>query len=631
MIELSLNEIKKYYGANLVLENITFEAKTGEKIGIIGGNGTGKTTIFRIIAGIEEYDGGVLAIRKGASIGYLNQIPNYPKDYKVIDVLKTAFKKVLSIREDMVKLEEKMSKANEDELNKIMKKYGELQNKFEHMGGYEIEEKLSKICSGFKFTDKFVKRRFMTLSGGEKTTVVLAKILLQNPDILLLDEPSNHLDIESVEWLEDYLKEYRGTVLIISHDRYFLDRVVNRIVEIEDKKSSIYDGNYSYYVEEKERRLLAQYQEYQNQQKKIKAMEEAINRFKQWGNVGDNDKMFIKARNMQRRIERMEKVDKPILEKKKIQLNFSVDSRSGKDVVKVEGLKKSFGNKVVLDNLNLHVRYSEKVAVLGKNGSGKSTLIKILLNQYKWDKGEVKLGSNVKIGYLPQNIAFEDENTTVLETFMRSCNVIEGVARGILAKFLFYDEDVFKKVANLSGGEKSRLKLCQLMHQDINLLILDEPTNHLDIDSREMLEEALENFKGTLIFISHDRYFINKLATRIVEIQNKRLKEYLGNYDYYKEKKSEEYFKEDKKPKEVKKNKKKKIKKKKVAKKDNSKLIKKLEREIEDTEDLIKQKDKEMEEFASDYEKLNELYKEKDKLQQKLDSLLEEWVSLQGN
>jgi len=630
MIELSLNGIEKYYGATKVLNNITFEVNTEEKIGLIGGNGAGKTTIFKIISGIEEYDNGIMAIRKGATVGYLDQIPDYPDDYKVIDVLNTAFKKIFEIKMDMKKLEEKMNVAKEEELEKVIKKYGEVQSIFEHKGGYDIEEKVNRICVGLKLDEDFINQKFSTLSGGEKTTVVLGKILLQNPDILLLDEPSNHLDIESIEWLESFLSEYEGTVLIISHDRYFLDRVVKRIVEIESGETNEYLGNYSYYVDEKKRRLLEQYEAYKNQQKKIKDMENAIKRFRDWGTRADNKSMFVKARNMEKRIERIEKVDRPVLEKRKIQLDFTGSERSGKDVIRIEGLKKSFGEDIVLENLDLHVRFKERLGILGKNGSGKSTLIKIILKQYDFDGGEVEIGSRVKIGYLQQNVTFVNEDYTVIGTFVDAFPMTEGKARGLLAKFLFRDEDVFKKVKNLSGGEKTRLKLCLLMYRDLNTLILDEPTNHLDIESREMLEEALCDFNGTIIFISHDRYFVNKIANRIIEVENKKTVNYIGGYDFYKrEKEKQKSIIEEKVV--VKKEKKKEKRNKPNPQNEGKKKAKRiltLEEDIQKFEELIKEKDNEMESNASDHQKINELYNEKQELQNKLDVVLEEWMEL---
>lgn len=630
MIEIALKNIEKYYGANKVLEDISFEVLSGERVGILGRNGTGKTTIFKIIAKLENYDGGTLSIRKGATIGYLHQIPEYPEKYRAVDVLNEAFKNVLSIKEELRSLENDMVKLQGQELDRVMKNYGELQIQYENLGGYEIEEKVSKICTGLKINEEFKERLFCTLSGGEKTTIMLGKILLQNPSVLLLDEPTNHLDIASVEWLEEFLKEYDGTVLIISHDRYFLDAVVNKVVEIEDGKTNIYHGNYSYYTDEKEIRISQQLEAYKSQQKKIKSMEEAIKRFREWGNRGDNEAMFKKAANMQKRIDKMEKVERPIVENPNMKLDLSTSSRSGKEVIDVKALTKGFSGKDVFKDLDFRVKYSEKVAILGKNGCGKSTLIKILLNELDADKGEARLGAGVKIGYLQQEIDFSDMEHTVLESFREDYPVSEGQARGILARFLFYADDVFKKVKNLSGGEKVRLKLCMLMHKDINLLILDEPTNHLDIDSREMLEKALDKFEGTIVFISHDRYFINKITDRIVEFSNKKLVNYVGDYNYYREKKSQEKLVISK---NVNKSKvKKPIIKNTNNKVDNSKKldkeVKELEQEIERLETQIQSLDEELANNSNDYEKLAEIHKEKCDLQQRLDSLLEDWVKL---
>ncbi|MTI66745.1 MAG: ABC-F type ribosomal protection protein [Firmicutes bacterium] len=632
MIELALNKIEKSFGAEKVLKDISFDVNTSEKVGIVGKNGTGKTTIFKIISGIENYNKGSLSIKKGNTIGYLSQIPEYPKDYKVTNVLHEAFKEEFKISDEMRSLEEKMSNMDGDSLDKAMKKYGALQQKYDHLGGYEIDEKLSKICVGLKIDDKFKNRKFEYLSGGEKTTVELAKILLKNPNILLLDEPSNHLDLESIEWLEDFLSEYEGTVLVISHDRYFLDRVVSKILEVENGKINTFLGNYSYYLKEKERRVLEQLAEFKNQQKKIDDMEEAIKRFRVWGNMRDSEKMFKKAKQMERKLEKMDKLEKPNTEDRKIGLEFSSNKRSGNDVLKIKGLCKSFDENRILKDLDLFVKYQERLAILGKNGSGKSTLLKIILDKYKKDSGEIKIGSRVKIGYLEQSIYFKDEKKSVLETFMREFTIGEGEARNKLARFLFYGDDVFKKIYNLSGGEKSRLKLAMLMYKDINLLILDEPTNHLDIGSREMLEEALNEFNGTIVFISHDRYFINKIAKRIVELRNKKLVNYLGNYEYYKEKKKEEKqeiekIKQQKKEKnKVKNNKKNKTKPKKKG--INKWKLKELEEQINEHETLLEKKEQEMKEYARDFEKLNEIHKEKSKIQEKLDSLLDRWVEI---
>jgi len=639
MIQLALNEIEKFFGGNKIFSNITFEVQIGERVGLIGRNGCGKTTVFKIIAGIEPQDKGNISIKKNSTIGYLHQIPYYPEHFKVIDVLKIAFQIQYEINSKLKMLEINMSSLKGNELEYALRKYGELNELYDANGGYEIEEKMSKVCTGLKFNDNYLNREFINLSGGEKTIVLLGKILLENPDILLLDEPSNHLDVTSIEWLETYLKSYKGTVIVISHDRYFLDRVVTKIVEIEDGETSLYDGNYSYYVKEKQRRVFEQFEAYKDQQKKIKAMEKAIKQLRIWATQGDNEKFFKRAESMQKRLDKVEKVDKPLINQPKIQLDFVDTDRSGTDVISIKGLCKSFDQKEILKNLNLEIRYGECTALIGDNGSGKSTIIKTLLGQVNVDAGEVKLGSNTKIGYLPQNIIFNNEELTVLETFREDLYILEGPARGILAKFLFYGESVFKKVKNLSGGEKSRLKLCILIQNDINLLILDEPTNHLDIDSRENLEEALSEFNGTILFISHDRFFINKLAIRICEIEDKNIVNYNGDYEYYKEKKNEfmknkvEILNKEKKSKN--KPNEKKIKNIENTQKQvsNNKLKQsdKLENVIQELEAKLKDIDIEMNNKGSEYEILLELSTEKQRIQEELDRIIDKWMDIENS
>lgn len=654
MIEIGIKNLCKYYGANKVLENVTLEIKTGERIGLIGRNGSGKTTLFKIIAGLEEYNGGELTLRKGATIGFLEQIPLYPEEYRVIDVLNMAFEDVYKIKREMEKLESKMSNIQGEELDRIMNKYSCLQEKFEVNGGYDIEEKINRISTGLHFDAGFLEKKFSLLSGGEKTIVMLGKILLENPDILLLDEPTNHLDFEAIDWLENFLKEYNGAVMIISHDRYFLDKVVTRIIEIVDGKSELYLGNYSYYVDEKERRILERLEEYKRQTKKIKSMEEAIRRFRDWGARSDNPRFFKKAENMRKRIERMDKIAKPNLDNGEIGLFFNGSERSGEDVISVSKVSKSFKDRILIKEVDFHLKYLDRVALIGENGCGKSTFLKMILNRYilekgknsilgyiedfsnyKEDEGTINIGANVRIGYLDQNVVFENEDYTVLECFREIRPIPEGQIRAILAKFMFYDEDVFKKVSMLSGGERSRLRLCQLMHQDINLLILDEPTNHLDISSREALEQALMEFEGTILFISHDRYFINKIADEIVELKDKKLKNYKGNYDYYVEKAKEEKLKLGNEKtiykKKLEKNKKSKsnpvIDK---AKEEKKRLKRKqqIEEEISELEGRLKKLEIKLAEYSSDYNKLMEIYSQKEELQKEIDMLLEQWVKL---
>lgn len=536
MLELSLKTVSKYYSTTKVLDNVTFDVQTKDRIGLIGRNGTGKTTIFKMIVKNEAYDGGDIFIRKGATIGYLDQIPVFTDATKVNEVIKSAFEKHHKILKTMNELEHDMSVKTGDELEKIMKRYSSYQDQFIAIDGYEMDQSYSKIVEGFEFTEEFLDREFEILSGGEKTTVLLAKILLTKPEILLLDEPSNHLDTTSIHWLEEYLKNYDGAVIAISHDRYFLDNVVNKIVEVEDMRSEEYHGNYEYYLVEKEKRVEIWLENYRNQQKEIKAMEDAIARFKVWSRDGDNEAMVSKIKNMEKRLERVEQIPKPKINRRKTKIKFTSTDRSAKEALVLENVVKAFDDKEILTGLDLDIRFGENVALLGKNGSGKSTIFKIVMDIIEDYAGKKKLGSRVKVAYLDQNVTFDDESMTVLDTYRDIYECKEIDARHALASSLFYSEDVMKKVSSLSGGEKSRLKLCILMNSDVNFLLLDEPTNHLDIDSREMLEAALIDFTGTALFISHDRYFVNKLANRIEYLEDGKIISYNGSYDYFIEK-----------------------------------------------------------------------------------------------
>lgn len=526
MIELSLRNVEKYYGATKVLEDITFNVKTGQKFGIVGLNGCGKTTLFKVICGIERYENGRIDIRKNATVGYLEQMPETLEKHKVIDILYSAFEDVLDVRDKMLQLENKMQTLQGKSLENTISKYGELQQKFEHMGGYEIEKNIKYVCMGLKIDEAMRERTFNTLSGGEKTTILLGKILLQKSDILLLDEPSNHLDIESIEWLEGYLKEYEGAVLIVSHDRYFMDRVVKKIVEIENRKSTVYHGNYSYYIKDKKNRYTRKLSLYNIQQKKMESIKNSIDRLRRWEMKGGSGKFYIKAASMQKRLDKIVKIEKPALETKKINIDFTLREKEVNDVLEIKGLSKSFDNKMLFKNLDLKVEYGDKLAIVGRNGTGKSTLAKILVKECEADEGIIKFGEEAKIGYLAQNISFKNNDQTVLDAFREDLTISQQQARSALAKFLFTKEEVFKKIGILSGGERSRLRLCKLMQQDINLLILDEPTNHFDINSREMIEKSLMDFQGTLICISHDRYFINKISEKVVELTKDGVSQY---------------------------------------------------------------------------------------------------------
>jgi ATP-binding cassette subfamily F protein 3 len=658
MFELSLNGVKKYMDATLVLKNISFQVYAGEKVGIVGVNGSGKSTILKLIAGILPmnyypgypqtsslgYDEGFINLPREATCAYLEQIPEYEESLKVIDVLNLAFKEVLIIENQMRESEEEMKALEGIELDRALRKYSDLLQKYEVMGGYNIDEKLNKICKGLKFEDSFLNKSFNLLSGGEKTSVLLGKLLIHNPDILLLDEPTNHLDMDSIEWLEDYLKNYKGIVIIVSHDRYFLDNVVTKIVEIEDRESLSYKGNYSSYVEQKEENLRIQFEHFKEQQKKINAMEKTVKDLRDWAMRADNNKFFRRAASMQIKLDKLDRIEKPEFDKKNMNLNFKAAERSGNETVKAVGLYKNFEDKIIFKDANMLVRYGERTALIGPNGCGKTTFLRLLLGEELPDAGVVALGANVMSAYLPQKVSFNDEELTVLDCFREDIFILEGKAREYLSKFMFYGSNVFKKVRHLSGGEKIRLKLAKLLYEDVNLLILDEPTNHLDIDSIETFEVALENFKGTIFFISHDRYFINKMGDRVIAIEENAFKSYDGNYDYYKNIKDQQKLQE---PIEVSlKNEKAKVtkniidtkntmdtkKSNKNRKIDESKRKEqekaKVETKVESLEKEIREIDLVMTDSKLDHEELNKLYCRKAELDRELEGVMENWLNV---
>ncbi|MFP7443141.1 ABC-F family ATP-binding cassette domain-containing protein [Bacillus infantis] len=632
MLELKLNGIKKYMEAALIMRNVSLEAFEGEKIGIVGANGCGKSTILKLIAGIEKmhyypgypqtsspgYDEGLIHFPRGASKAYLEQSPVFPPGLTVKDVLNLAFEEIDEIEARMRELEEQMKVLTDKELEKALNQYSDLVLQLEAKGGYEREEKLGKVCTGLKFNDSFLNTDFDLLSGGEKTTVVLGKLLIHNPDILLLDEPTNHLDMEAIEWLESYLKSCRGIVLIVSHDRYFLDRTVTKIVEIEDMESSTYKGNYSSFISQKEENMRIQYEHFREQQKKINGMEKTVSDLREWAMRADNNKFFRRAASIQKKLDKMDIIEKPVFKRRNMRLDIKAAQRSGKEVIKADGLCKSFNDKVIFKNSVLLVQYGERVGLLGSNGSGKTTFLKMLLGEVLPDGGTVELGANVQAAYLPQKIVFNDEELTVLEAFREDISIVEGKAREYLAKFMFYKKSVFTKVKQLSGGERIRLKLAMLLYQDINLLILDEPTNHLDIPSIETLEAALEDFEGTIFFISHDRYFINRISERVVAVEDYSLKNYPGNYDSYKMIKEQKAVQVMPVPEEKKKNQHS------YPKQDTS--AEKAEARIQRLEQELKEIDAFMAEAGSDYDRLNLLYGRKEKLNKELEEAIGLWL-----
>ena len=525
MIDINLSKINKSYGFEEVLNNIDLTIQKGEKIALIGANGSGKSTILKIISKKENITNGELSIRKGAVIGYLSQIPE-EIDVNVSDYIYNSFKNLIDLKERLTILEKNLS----SDINSI-NKYLKIQEEFINKGGYEFETKISKVLAAFNITDEMLKRNFNTLSGGEKTICSLIRLLLIEPDILLLDEPTNHLDIKRIEWLENYLKNYKGTIIIVSHDRYFLDKVANKIILLTKRGLESYFGNYTYYITESENRLMLEFKKYKDQQKIITAMKNSIKKLQEYGRLcspSGGEISYKRAASIEKRLEKIEMLEKPSV-KKKINIELSSKTRTGKEVLKINNLNLSYPGKILLEDSNLNITYQEKICLIGENGSGKTTLIKEILKGNE----NIKLGTNIKLGYIPQEIIFDDDNLTILEESRKYFIGEETILRSALFKFLFAGDNIYKKIKSLSGGEKVRLKLFCLIQNKYNFLILDEPTNHIDIDTREILEEALIEFTGTILFISHDRYFINKVSNTIIELKNKTLTKYIGNYDDY--------------------------------------------------------------------------------------------------
>lgn len=530
MVIFKANNLKKSYGADVIFDNVSFDLKEGEVVGLLGRNGTGKSTLLKILKGLETPDSGNIQFFKKCSMGYLEQIPEYP-NMTVQDVLYLPFEKVMSIEKDMRAIEGLLATPlNENDMNKLLEKYGRLQEAFDKNNGYSISSKVEKIKNGLNITEDLSNSIFDKCSGGEKTRVLVAKMLLEEPEILLLDEPTNNLDIKTLEWLEDYIKQYKGSVLVVSHDRYFLDHVIGRVLELDTDGIEEYDGNYSKYIQDKEQRFLERYKAYENNQYITHRMEMQVRRLKSM----NSQILRGVANKIENRLNKMEKIDKPIFEKKSMRMNEFSGSRSGATLLEAVGIAKSFEQKELFSDIDLTIEKGDRIGIIGENGSGKTTLLKILLGQEMPDDGIIEISSTAKIGYLTQDTSFEDEEKTILETFIQSFDSMnQGEARNKLASMLFTSDDVYKKIKVLSGGEKIRLKLCILMNQNLNLLVLDEPTNHLDLNSREVLEENLMNYSGTLLFVSHDRYFLEKMTNKIWNLENKQMEVFSGNYDEY--------------------------------------------------------------------------------------------------
>lgn len=630
MAEIALRDIHKYYGTHHILKGVSIEIYENSIVGLIGKNGAGKTTLFKVISGLEPYEKGELMITRGRRIGVLDQIPEYAEGTTVYQVLDSAFNELYILKENLDELEKRMAIQNDAVL---VKQYGTLLSQYEHRGGYMIETSIKRVCSGLGINPFMQQREFSNLSGGEKTRVNLARIILMDTNILLLDEPTNHLDISAVEWLEEYLQTFEGTVVVVSHDRYFLDKVADRIVEIEEGIAVSYEGNYSKYALLKEQRRIEQLRHFEQEQKKIKQLEDAVKKMHDWANRADNPKLHKRAFGMQKRLERMQNssTPKPKTERKLSQ-SFKTSNFSGAEVLSLKGISKSFDEKKVLDDVNILVKKNDSLVLLGNNGTGKTTLLKIIQGEVSPDSGNIRIGPSIKAAYLPQIVKFDETELTVLETVRISLIIDEGKARNLLAGFLFTGEDVYKTVGSLSGGERSRLKLCLLMQSGVNLLILDEPTNHLDIASREWMEEVLGDFEGTILFVSHDRYFIRKFAKNVCELENGKLYSFDGTFEEYRQWKrydalQKQSFQQEKNKRE-KPNTDSRIKK--PSPKALEKKILKAEEEIASAEIRLNDIEDELKLYSSDYIKLNELLDEKQSLEAKHEVLLENWMKLQG-
>ena len=619
MIDITVSSLVKSFelGKN-ILDGLSFTVNTGERVGILGPNGCGKTTLFRILTGQIPYDEGQVSHAPGKRLGLISQIPVFPEGYTTEDVLCAAHQRLFALRDRMEALTERME---QDASPALLQEYDRVSEDFRRLGGYQMEAERSRVANGLQIPAAMRAQPFESLSGGEKTRVNLARLILEDTDILLLDEPTNHLDLRATEWLEDYLLHFKGTVLAISHDRYFLDRVAERCIEISDGKAEFYSGNYSFYVQERQRRFEEKLKQYEKDQAKIEQLTKAAEQMHLWAFLGA-DKLHKRAFAMEKRIARLQQSERPT-EQKKLSVKFKERAFHGDEVLVTDGLSKGYGGRTLFSDLDLTVTGGERIALIGDNGTGKSTLVKLLMSQETPDAGYLYLGPTVRTAYLPQQVRFSVDSRSALDTMLYDCRCTPQEARDRLAAFGFRGEDVFTPVGALSGGEKSRLRLCMLMGGEVNFLILDEPTNHLDIASREWMEDALADYEETLLFVSHDRYFIEKFAERIWALEDGRLTDFRGTYAEYRSwRERQAVFRQNEKTEQ----KKKAEKKPRIPGADKQRA--KVEREIARTEEKIAALDRQAEEFSADYQKLMAIQQERDALDEKLLELYEQWEAL---
>ena len=636
MIVLSCNNLNKSFGIDSILENVSFTVNEYDKIGIIGINGTGKTTLFKIISGIYGYDSGDIYTSKDCEIGYLEQNTNFHSENTILEEVLEVFKDVIEMEKYLRSLEHKISEESSNEnsttLEKLMNEYSNKLEAFDDMNGYGYKSEAKGVLKGLGFSDDDMDKPISILSGGEKTRVLLGKLLLKKPTLLLLDEPTNHLDSEAIEWLEVFLKQYKGTVILISHDRYFLDQVVNRVFEIHNKKLKTYNGNYSDFIEASAVEKELELKKFEDQQKDIKKQEESIDRLKAFG----REKHLKRARSKEKALAKVDVLDKPEAYRKRARIEFNPSVTSGNDVLQLRDVSMGYGERILFKDLNLDIYRGEKVALIGANGIGKSTLFKIIMNELTPLSGDIKFGTNVNVSYFHQEQKTLDLDNTIIDEIWEDNKLLtQTTLRSMLGAFLFEGEEVFKKISTLSGGERARVAILKLILSNANLLLLDEPTNHLDIDSKEVLEEALSGYTGTIFTISHDRYFLNTVVDKVLVLDENGITEYLGNYDYYIEKKKQVHEMSiaeevEEKTKTQLKEEKRKEREQREAEKKNRVKRQNIEKEIEETEAKIEEMDVLLcqEEVYSNPEKSKEVTQEKANLEEKLSNLYEEWETL---
>ena len=624
MIDISVANLSKSFEVgSQILNKFTFQVDAGQRVGLLGKNGCGKTTLLRILTGAMDYDEGEIVIAPDKRVGLISQIPIFPVGFTVEQVLDTAFVPLQKLEQEMTALAEKMADGDHSDIT--LKRYDTITFSFENGGGYETTTNKNKVCSGLSVAQTMREQLFDNLSGGEKTRVNLARLILEDTDILLLDEPTNHLDLKATEWLEEYLQSFKGSVLTVSHDRYFLDKVVNRVIEIVDGKAESYTGNYSFFAVEKEVRYEAKMRQFEKEQAEFSRLQATARSMHEHG----TEILHKRAFSIEKRMEKIQLTDRPTGKSRALNIRFGERDFRGDEVMTIKGLEKSFGARILFSDINLEVGGNERIALIGDNGTGKSTMLKIILNEEQADAGKLRMGPTVKLGYLPQIVHFSHPERSLVDTLIYDLDCSAQSARNRLGSFNFKGEDVFKPVSALSGGEQSRLRLCMLMDEKINLLVLDEPTNHLDIQSREWIESAVEDYEGNLLFVSHDRYFIERFATRIWCLEGGQVTDFKGSYDEFQNARAKNQFMPpvvevpvaDKS-----------VKKEKPKRTGGTKTIEKelavTERAIAKVEERMEQLAIDMQTYSADYVKLQTIYEDKEKAEEETMLLYEKWEEL---